>query len=463
MVHVNQAILGRDPDRTHRINANSFQQDAIKTHSGWQYAVYYTAKDSTDHSPLFVTIARRNLNPPESWQTVVLSNYEQTIDDGHNTISLGISGGDGRIHLSFDHHCSQLNYIVSNPGVASAPESHPWSPSIFTFVQHTLPGDKNIRPDFFREVSYPRFVSVDEDMLFAFRIGQAGSGSEVLYRYSSTTSHFTYAGTYLTGSGNSPYPNGLDYRRGKLHVSWCYRGFVEYEGVHDSASTAHKAQAGPNGPENNYDLCYMYSDGLPVGKQWRGNDGGGIATITAEEEEGEGKGTKCTVMPDTKGIRVFEIPKGSGILNQESQCMDWTGRFHVLNRENGSGVERWYVYSRDRSGVWRKTMVPDEEPTETGSRGTICADRKGFTYIVLPGNGDDSLKVKRLDWKSEQFEQIWHGKGYDGEPLVDLARLETEDVMSIFTRTNFDDDRQRQVVVLDIDLSQTFGSSLLTS
>lgn len=38
-------ILGQDPDRVHRINANSFQQNAITTVNRWQYAAFYT-----DHS-----------------------------------------------------------------------------------------------------------------------------------------------------------------------------------------------------------------------------------------------------------------------------------------------------------------------------------------------------------------------------------------------------------------------------
>jgi hypothetical protein len=32
-------------------------------------------------------------------------------------------------------------------------------------------------------------------------------------------------------------------------------------------------------------------------------------------------------------------------LNQEAQTVDAAGRVHVLNRENGTGVEQWYVFS----------------------------------------------------------------------------------------------------------------------
>jgi hypothetical protein len=51
-------------------------------------------------------------------------------------------------------------------------------------------------------------------------------------------------------------PNGISYHlpTNSLHVTWTNRHFIEYEGAKDGASTAHKAQAGPNGPENNEGL-----------------------------------------------------------------------------------------------------------------------------------------------------------------------------------------------------------------
>lgn len=168
----------------------------------------------------------------------------------------------------------------------------------------------------------------------------------MLYVYSSATHAYTPLGTLLTGAGNSPYINGFDHdaRRNLLHVSWTYRRFVEYAGVHDPASNAHKAQAGPNGPENNYDLCYAWSaDG---GRVWRGGGGKGGDRMVALADLGGGE----TVMPTCEGIRAFEIPMGSGILNQEGQCVALDGGFYVLNRERWEGVERWMVYWREAEG-----------------------------------------------------------------------------------------------------------------
>jgi hypothetical protein len=41
---------------------------------------------------------------------------------------------------------------------------------IFTPVQNALPGIA--RPELFAEVTYPRFVSIGDDLLFSHRIGQ---------------------------------------------------------------------------------------------------------------------------------------------------------------------------------------------------------------------------------------------------------------------------------------------------
>lgn len=99
-------VLGRDPtQRKHAINGYAFQQDAITSFRGWQYAVFYsTLTPEAAPEPLFVHLARRQF-PSGPWETIVFEDYPQTTDDGHNTVQMGICPGDGTIHLSYDHHC----------------------------------------------------------------------------------------------------------------------------------------------------------------------------------------------------------------------------------------------------------------------------------------------------------------------------------------------------------------------
>jgi hypothetical protein len=108
-------LLGVEPQRTHRINANSFQQDAITTFKGWQYAAFFTTDNGDSQNVGLVCLSRRQVPSsqedddmkPDAWEKIIFNDYKQTVDDGHNTISIGICHGDGTIHLSFDHHCDR--------------------------------------------------------------------------------------------------------------------------------------------------------------------------------------------------------------------------------------------------------------------------------------------------------------------------------------------------------------------
>lgn len=95
--------IGEDVADSERLITNSFQQDAIVSFNGYQYATTYTTSEyggTTNH----VTVGRRTITPTGDWEFLTLTDYNQTTDDGHNIVSIGISTGDGRIHLSFDHH-----------------------------------------------------------------------------------------------------------------------------------------------------------------------------------------------------------------------------------------------------------------------------------------------------------------------------------------------------------------------
>jgi hypothetical protein len=292
---------------------------------------------------------------------------------------------------------------------------------------------------------------------------RAGSGSDILYRYSSTTHEYTYLGQYLTGISSNPYINGIDSRLSRIHVSWCYRNFVLFP--ESAVKDAHKQQAGPNGPENNCDLNYAYSD--DEGETWNSSDGEVMAKLGSAVENG----IASTIRTGARGARIFEIPMGSGILNQEAQCADWIGGFWVLNREKSNGKETWMVYHRDPKGLETTCQIPiradllgtwlkrpimsTSPPTEIGARGSICVDRKNNVYLVLPGNSDSSLEIlqARSEDKHEKFETVWRCEnGYDGEPLVDVQRLETSDTLSLFTRTDKNGGGIRSVAVVDFYL-----------
>jgi len=357
-------ILGPDP--THRscvLNGNSFQQDAITSFNSWQYAVFYSSSSGGPPEPLYVHLARRKL-PRGPWQILVFGDYRQTVDDSHNSAQLGLCHGDGTVHLSFDHHCDRyvphlshgplhaskrrglrLRYRVSVRGLATTPERFSWHPDLFTPTLDYLPGLPSTHKPF-GYVTYPRFGVMGHDMFCSFRDGKAGLGDDHLYIYRAEAGHFSYVGKHLTGVQSNPYVHGIDYQNGRLHISWVYRAFVHYDGWDDPLDTKHKQQAGPNSAANNHNICYAFSD--DKGYTWK-NAGG---KVVASLERGE------TVTNYSDGIVAVEIPKRSGLSNQESQAVDLTGGMHILNRGRTSeGAYVWKHYYRPSEGTWHGSLA----------------------------------------------------------------------------------------------------------
>lgn len=108
--------ITNDPEGSAHLNSLSFQQNALSTFGDYQYVAFY-ATSPKGYGNHYVNLGRRRVTPSlGDWQSFAFTDYEQTTLDEHNTISLGISG-DGKIHLSFDHH-------VSSTAVASQCNSH---------------------------------------------------------------------------------------------------------------------------------------------------------------------------------------------------------------------------------------------------------------------------------------------------------------------------------------------------
>ncbi|KAK1547857.1 hypothetical protein CPAR01_01824 [Colletotrichum paranaense] len=416
-------VLGRDP--AHRkcvLNGNAFQQDAIISFRGWQYAVFYSScsssslNDDTQREPLFVCMNRRKL-PNSEWQTIIFDDYRQTTDDGHNTVQMGICPGDGTIHLSYDHHCDtfpSLKYRRSIKGIASDPELSRWTKDVFTLSLDYVPGITKPHENF-GYVTYPRFGVLGNDMYFSIRNGKAGLGDDLLYIYRAATGLYEYAGKHLKGIQNNPYVHGMDYRDGKLHITWVYRGFVHYDGWDDPLDTKHKQQAGPNGADNNYNICYAYSD--DGGYTWKnGHD----KTIALLRDGG-------SITPDCPGLVAFDIPKGRGLTNQEAQAVD-------------------------QDGQWTQHAIG---PVPSPRRGRLAISKTGDLFLILPDPTNSSLRILKSSKAKDYAEsvEVWRGVGFMGEPLVDSKRLEEEDVLSIFAiAVSATSSKDRQVVVLDFQI-----------
>lgn len=95
--------ITNDPQGSVRLNGLAFQQHALTTFNDHQYVAFYSTSPK-GYGNHYVNLGRRRVAPQVGeWQYFAFTDYEQKTLDEHNTISMGISG-DGKIHLSFDHH-----------------------------------------------------------------------------------------------------------------------------------------------------------------------------------------------------------------------------------------------------------------------------------------------------------------------------------------------------------------------
>ncbi|KAI0327452.1 hypothetical protein GY45DRAFT_1256975 [Cubamyces sp. BRFM 1775] len=444
---VDVTTLGQDPQTVNRLNGESFQQDALVTFNGYQYAAFYV-DDANNASVRHPSLARRALTGQNTaWESFSFMDYNQTDDDGHDIISLGISHGDGTLHIGFDQHDNNLNYRVSQSGVATKPGETAWSPSLFGSILDHLPGLENLdKSVYFINITYPRFLSIpeaakqhagDADLILELRVGRSGLGDDWLYKYTPSKG-WAQIGRYLEGVNNNAYINGIDFDlRGNLHVTWTYRDYVNDTGQ-DVA-----VEAGPNGPENNHDMDFAFSTDL--GETWLNNWNQTVANMTTQQP----------IVPVSAGITIFSIPKYGGILNQEAQTVDSEGRIHVLNRENTTGTERWYHYWRSTTSHWTRTPLPlapelvsvnnvTGTPTVIGKRGKLVAPPSSKYHsllAILPSNAPNSSAISILRSTAaghfRDWEAVWEApSGCGWEPLFDRYRLDTsaggDGVLSLF-------------------------------
>jgi hypothetical protein len=388
------------------VNGLSFQQDALTSFKGFQYATYY---DSVRR----LCVARKSEKTSE-WAVIRFADYHFKGNDAHNVAVLGICAMDGTLHLAFDHHGHPLHYRVSRPGVALKPEKFSWASELFGGITNTLePG----RP--LSRVTYPRFVRTPGGGLqFGCRIGGSGNGDECLADYDPNTGVWKDFGAYAGGKGNylgsnsrNPYLNGLIYdARGRLHVTWCWR----------------------ENPDamSNHDLDYAFSD--DGGLTWLNNAGQSIGV----------RGKRLLTI-DSPGVRVVEFPMNRGIINSTTQAVDRRRRIHLVTfhlPDAAPAVTDWdtarrgakfFHYWRDERGAWNRN-----EMDFIGSRPQLWFDTTDNAFVIFVGDRFHespylsivaaSARSKWTDWKLVHRE----AGPFMGQPQLD--RYAKPGVLSVY-------------------------------
>ena len=382
------------------LNGESFQQEAILTHKGYQYTAFW-------NKARHVVMARRAL-PAGAWASFEFSDYTNTEADAHNTISLGVNETDGTLHVAFDHHSSPFHYRKSQAGLVSEPATATWAAASFGATSGSLVSGSNIA-----QLTYPRFISEPggEKTLFSARLGESGSGDEYLWEYSGTSHAWTSLGKYVDGivDNINAYIHGIAYERGgkRLHAAWCWRET-------SNAST-------------NHDILYVYSD--DNGRTWKNNAGTTIGTA----------GTSA-IRASSTGLKVWTIAQNRGLINQEHMVADAQGRVHVLlshmpdnaaddaNFDSARGKSQYFHYWRDTSGKWTKTALA--LPSVALFRGKLAVTASGNLYAILPDLRIAAASASS-DFKTWSLLDHTDEARFFSDPLIDAARLLTEDKLSV--------------------------------
>jgi hypothetical protein len=415
------------------VNTTSFQQDAIVSYAGYQYAAWYSADRAA-------VLGRRRL-PVGDWQTLRLP-HQLRNDNAHNVISLGISPRDGRLHVAMDTHDTAVYYTVSEPGLVSAPGSRAWTAGRFGPVEQRL-GGLDLGP-----ITYPQFIRTPEGRLqLSYRAGAITTAAMELAEYDGSWHKVggwqSPAGTYpangVASTGRAMYLYGIGYGRGgRLHAAFTWR------------------EADPRvlcaaGGLPNHDVSYVYSDDR--GRTWR-NGAGAVVGVT---------GAAQRVSLDSPGLVVDRVGVDRALMNQESQQVDSHGNPHVLisyvpaeadpcvdayAADRAANAQLFHLY-RDDTGAWRKVRIPI--PLGATQRSQIVLDAHDNVYVVMPF-GRVVTASRKSGW--QDWSLRFDGTGLDafGEPVVDRSRVTTEGVLSVLYQKRSTGTVPSPIRVLDLQL-----------
>jgi hypothetical protein len=405
------------------INLQAHQKECIASAAGQQYVAFYDARRR-------VCVGRRTAAPGLHGPMNVVSLPDSSLLNGlrdpgaenpsgwdsHNAISLGISAADGSIHLAFDHHCHDLRYRRSQPGVATADSKTAWSPSLFEPETSTL-GGQHVKC-----LTYPQFTQTpDGGLVLIFRTGYSGGGDLYLSRYDPVPREWTAPvrlttehGVWADFSGNSktrcPYTNGLVMSEsGRAHLCWVWR---------ESTQGA------------NRDICYAYSDDLD---RWFNQNG----QLVAQLSTGNPLSSEC------EGLAVVPVDRRQSLMNQPDVVIDSKSRPHLLvwHRVLGRGskmpwdraASAYHHYYKHDSGSWVMNILPGA----VGTRARIAIGPNDDLFAVLPieaarESGQDTLypatglwvlRARAADHYKEWEPILVDDRSFIGDPAIDATRM----------------------------------------
>ena len=195
--------------------------DCITAIPGFVFVSWYKGPRSDRH----LQVSRLNLQTG-IWKHVQLPErntlghvrncpgHDDSCGESHRTAAVEVCPLDGTVHLLFDMHANELQYIVSQPETALLPDEQFTAAQFKPKQNYFIPGHKVTE-----RITYPSFERNERGEVFAlWREGGSGNGNMAAATYDGAWSkpYVTWIGKYDDPTKNLSIYGGQQYLRGKM-------------------------------------------------------------------------------------------------------------------------------------------------------------------------------------------------------------------------------------------------------
>ena len=384
---------------TNTVNMAVFRHHGIVTAGRFQFAAFYESPDT-------LVIVRRDLASGALARGAIPGAY--TLDDAHNSISLGLDR-EGVIHLSYDHHACALRYRRSvRPLAVDA-----WT--------EELPMTGRAEAS----VTYPAFLMppAPGPLLVLYRDGSHDRGVSILKRYDEDNRAWHDVVEAVTsGADQHPWTSSAYWNHptidddGRIHLALVWRTQPLEE----------------DGRLNNLGVDYACS--ADHGRTWHSSTGRRFRLpITQVNSE-----------------TVLALPPGANLINQSGMAVTRAGRPHVVTyADDPDGIPQYrHVWFDGR--IWRHAVLSARtRPFVLKGGGTlrlpisrpeIVIDDRDRVYVLYRGDlTEDCLVAQRLlppDYAPDpgDVRLLWDEPLGFAEPVLDRVRWRRDGVLSMLVQ-----------------------------
>lgn len=383
------------------INTVIFRYHGIMTVGDYQYTAFYV-----DYHTL--RLIRRNLNNDDLQVHDIAGDYN--LKDAHNSISLGMDRK-GCLHISYDHHATQLKYRRS---------LKPYDIGVWS-EEMPMTGKNEER------VTYPTFILPRQGfpLTLLYRHGAHNNGTAYIKTYDEAQGKWQdHPKPILSGANQNPWTANAYWNTpvigedGSLHLSFVWRTHT----------------LGKEKRVNNINVGYAksYDNGL---SWWTSNYQRYQLPITPANAE-----------------TIWAVSPGSNLMNQCAMALDSYQRPHIVFYSNhpGTGIPTYQHLWHDGS-EWRHQylMQASEQFDLKGSgtlqipisRPTVLIDREDDVRVIFRDHGLGTgfymlvLESPGYHYHEDGLQCLKGDIGFS-EPVIDHERWFKSQVLTILQQFN---------------------------